>query len=214
VAEGKNWHFFKTDPFAELSSVNSRHAGFSCALSPNGALFAVGARHHAGVEVWQTGTGALVKELPADDGHSDTSAAVFFSPDGSCLVTSISSECCFWDVRSWSVIRRILEQPGNDFPAQMAFSRDGRIFASTHSRNVIRLCNAANAQVLAELEAPNSKFISGLAFNNDGTFLAACESRDVLRLWDLRAIREQLTALNLDWEMPAYPQKSSRVSSH
>jgi hypothetical protein len=90
----------------------------------------------------------------------------------------------------------------------MAFSRDGKIFAGTHSRNVVRLYDAASGQMLADLEAPNAKLVTSLSFNQDGTQLAASESRDALRIWDLRFIREQLAGMGLDWDMPAYSPKA------
>jgi WD40 repeat protein len=209
VATEKNWRFFRTDSFAELAATVTRPPAFGEAFSPDGTLFAAGASHRPGVTVWDANAGALVKQLAADDGHVDTSANVVFSPDGSCLVTSISSEYCFWNVRSWSLTKRIPQPTRNDFPAPMAFSPDGKVFAGTHSRNVVRLYDTASAQVLADLEAPNSKQVSSLSFNNDGSLLAACESRDALRVWDLRVIREKLAGLGLDWEMPPYPPHSA-----
>jgi WD40 repeat protein len=124
------------------------------------------------------------------------------------LVTAVSTEYCFWEVESWSLARRIPQQAGNDFPATMTFSRDGKIFAGTHSRNVLRLHAAATGEVLADLEAPKSRFVSSLCFNADGTQLAACESRDALRVWDLRLIREELAGMGLDWALPPYPPKA------
>ena len=203
------WRLARTDSFGEQSRIVTPPDSFGMTLGPDGARFAIGARFSLGVKVWDVRTGTLLKELPVDAGHGEPSSSVAFSADGGCLATSTVNEYCFWDVSSWSIIRRIPQEPGNDFPAMMAFSRDGKVFAGTHSRNIVRLYNAANGQVLADLETPSSKLLTSLSFNEDGTLLAACESRDRLRVWDLRVIREELAAMNLDWEMPAYPPRAS-----
>jgi len=199
------WRILRTDTFTEVARTGTQPGTVFAAFSPDGKLLATSAVHNRGVKVWNVQNGELLKELPADDDSYDPSATVAFSPDGRHLVAATVDEYCFWEVVSWSRARHIPQQPGNDFPAKMAFSRDGKIFAGTHSRNVVRLHDAATGQVLADLEAPNSKFVSSLAFNADGTQLAACESRDALRIWDLRQIREQLADMGLDWDLPPYP---------
>jgi WD40 repeat protein len=195
---------FRTDTFAKQSETGLQPGMRFIALSPNGALLASGAWQRSGVRVWDANTGALVKELSARDGDSEATATVVFSPDGRYLVTSIISEYCFWEVGAWTLARRIPQHPDNDFPAAMAFTRDGKIFAGTHSRNVVRLFDAATGNVLADLEAPNSSEVTSISFNHDGTQLAACESRDALRIWDLRLIRKQLADMGLDWEQSTY----------
>jgi WD40 repeat protein len=201
IREGSRWRLLRTDSFVELARTGEQLAGHSGSMSPNGSLLATGAWHSPGVKVWNTQTGDLVKELPADDDRNDTTT-VAFNADGRYLVISVASEYCFWEVGSWSLARRIPQQPGNDFPAAMAFSRDGKIFAGTHSRILVRLYDAATAQVLADLEAPNSGPITSLSFNHDGTQLAVCEGCTALRIWDLRSIRKRLADMGLDWDVP------------
>ena len=207
------WRIVRTDSFTELARIVSPRDAFGLTLSPNGTLLAIGARYHPGVKVWNTRTGTLVRELPVDAGHGEPGASVKFSADGRYLVAATVNEFCFWNADSWALERRILQQPENDFPAAMVFSPDGKIFAGTHSRNIVRLYDATGTNVLADLEAPNSKFITSLSFNDDGTLLAACESRDTVNIWDLRTIREQLAAMNLDWDMPPYPPKAGTSPS-
>jgi WD40 repeat protein len=203
---GKNrCQLFRTDTFAKLAETDVQPGMRWGALSPDGSLLATGAWHAPGVKVWNARTGKLVKDLPADDGSRDTTATVAFSPDGRFLVTSIISEYCFWEVGSWNLARRVAQPTGNAYTAVMAFSPDGKVFAGRHSGNVIRLYDAATGAVLADLEAPNSAVLTSLSFN--GTRLAAPESRDAFRVWDLRAIRQELAALGLDWEQPPYPSE-------
>ena len=54
-------------------------------------------------------------------------------------------------------------------------------------------------------EAPDAEPINALGFSSDGGRLAvACATR-VVQVWDLRAIRERLERLGLDWGQPPYP---------
>jgi serine/threonine protein kinase/WD40 repeat protein len=201
---------FRTDTFEKVSETGTQLGMRFGDLSPDGLLFASGAWHAPGVKVWDTRTGELVKRLPADDEHKETTATVAFSPDGRNLVVATTYEICFWEVGSWSITRRL---PGNNVLAAMAFSNDGRTFASTHLRNKICLRDATTGQVLAELEAPNSGMIGGLAFNQDGTQLFARESVDAVRMWDLGAIRRQLAEMGLDWEQLPYQVASSPAAN-
>ena len=91
----------------------------------------------------------------------------------------------------------------------VAFSRDGKTLAGAHSQKVVRLFNAATGERLADLEPPNPWIVTALSFSPDGTQLAVCEGREALHLWDLRYIREELTKMGLDWDLPPYPPAPS-----
>jgi serine/threonine protein kinase/WD40 repeat protein len=208
----RRWRIVRTDTFAEVARTGAQPGTSFAAFSPDNKLFATGAFKFPGVKVWSAQTGELVEDLPVNGDVKEDSATVAFSPDGE-LVTATRFEYCFWNVHDWSLVRRIAQQPGNDLNPVMAFSRDGRIFAGTHSRNVVRLHDAATGEVMADMEAPYSKFITSLAFNADGSQLAACESKDALRVWDLREIRQQLADLGLDWNQPPYPADESGAST-
>jgi WD40 repeat protein len=156
----------------------------------------------------------LIKELLSDEEEKDGATTVAFSPNGRHLVTATAQDYLFWEIGSWSLARRIQEQPSQDFVPMIAFSRDGRILAGTYAMNKVRLHDAVTGEVLADLEAPNSRTITGLAFNHDGTQLAVAESQDALRLWDLRQIRRQLSKLGLDWSQPPYPAEDPAPAAH
>jgi hypothetical protein len=196
---------FRTDTFQKQAETGIQPGMRFSDINSDGSLFASGAWHSGGVRVWNTRTGGLVKKLLTQDESRNVAAIVAFSPDGRHLVIAIDHEYCFFEVSSWALERRIPQEPENGFLPRMAFSRDGKLFAGTISRNKVRLHDAATGSVLADLEAPNSGMITGLAFIRDGTQLAACEATDALRVWDLRLIRQQLTELGLDWDQPPYP---------
>jgi WD40 repeat protein len=196
---------FRTDTSEKLAETGVQPGMRFSALSADGALFASGAWHAPGVNVWDAKTGALLKRLPTDENLSTATANVVFSPETRFLVTSTRDWYSFWETGSWSLKRRIPQAPGNDFLGMMAFSKDGRVFAGTHSQNKARLYDAGTGEVLADLEAPNTRMITGLTFNLDGSRLFACESANALRVWDLRQIHRQLADLRLDWNQAPRP---------
>jgi serine/threonine protein kinase/WD40 repeat protein len=206
IVENNRCQIFRADTFEKVTETGIQLGMRYSGLSPDGSLFASGAWQRPGVNVWDGRTGTLLKQLPSDSQNSDSIATVIFSPDGRYLVTGSPLEYCFWEVKSWSVARRVSHSvSGYEFWPMMAFSRDGKIFAGTYLRNKIRLHDTATGEALADLEAPTLRTISGLAFNHDGSRLAASESWDSLHVWDLQRIRQKLADLGLDWNQPPYP---------
>ena len=61
------------------------------------------------------------------------------------------------------------------------------------------------------LTVPDQTRLAPQCFTADGTRLIACglENREVY-VWDLRAIRGQLQAMDLDWDVPPYPPAGPR----
>jgi hypothetical protein len=80
------------------------------------------------------------------------------------------------------------------------------LLALAQGRNRIPLHDAATLRHLATSETPaGPASLTGLSLSPDGTRLAANTDYYVLAFWDLRRLRQELTALDLDWEMPPYP---------
>jgi hypothetical protein len=63
---------------------------------------------------------------------------------------------------------------------------------------------AAGAEV-ARLLAPDAHFIDRFRFAPDGSRLAVATENRVIQLWDLRAVRQELRKMGLDWDLPPYP---------
>src|SRR5207248_1580012 len=80
----------------------------------------------------------------------------------------------------------------------------------------IRLIDFASGDERATLSAPESGLITRLRFSPDGALLAAATENNRIQLWDVRAIRQGLRAIGLDWEPPFRPaatDPSNRASS-
>src|SRR5262249_41249726 len=155
-------------------------------------------------KVWDTATGRQVQELPADGGNQ-----VAFSPDGKWLGTG-GSKYRFWHVPSWQEEAGLAvdrEQP-HLLPRPLAFAPDGRLLALARSTTEVQLYDLTPdgriAQV-ARLPSPAPQLISALSFSPDGSQLAVATEAGSVELWDLRRIRERLTDLGLDWDLPPYP---------
>jgi WD40 repeat protein len=167
------------------------------AVSPDGQWIASGTWHNHGVKVWNARTGALERDLP-----SDYLANVKFSPDGRWLVVGDAHEYQFWNVRDWKPGLRLTRDMGQALSA-VAFTRDGKTVA-VRAGSSVRLVDVVTGTDLALLEPPESGEHFSLCFVADDTRLVVGGSSPQ-RVWDLRLIRERLSAMGLDWPQPPLP---------
>jgi serine/threonine protein kinase/WD40 repeat protein len=199
-------------PLAEPSRarrLGTHHGLCAVALSPDGRWAVSAGGLGDGVCVWDAARGSLVRRLP----HQGSYAGATFSPDGRWLITGVRSDFCFWEVGSWERKARLPRHPRSLF-SSVAFARDGRLLAVVDGRNRIHLYDAATLPLrhLATLETPEGQAnLTGLSLSPDGTRLAATTDYNVIALWDLRRLRQELAALDLDWEMPPYPAPAQAV---
>jgi serine/threonine protein kinase/WD40 repeat protein len=179
---------------------------FGVALSPDGRWAVTAGRQgdadrpEDAIRIWDVASGTLVRSLRLEGEYPGAA----FSPDGRRLVTGVRSAFLFWEVGSWELKTRLPREPRSLF-SSVAFSRDGGLLALAQGRNRIHLHDAATLRQLATLEAPGAIDLTGLSLSPDGTRLAAATQQDVVALWDLRRLRQELAALDLDWEMLPYP---------
>jgi WD40 repeat protein len=185
------WHRDRPDPPIHLPHEDSR----SITVSLDGHWVAT-ASHGASLEVkiWDLARGGkLAKKLRVGSG-----GAVGFSPDGKWLA-STGGGLRLWKVPSWDLGPRIGGR------GTFAFSPDGQLLAVETGSGTVRLVDPATDREYARLEDPNQEQASFLTFSPDGSQLVANGEGNWVHVWDLRAIRQQLVPLGLDWEMPAYP---------
>jgi eukaryotic-like serine/threonine-protein kinase len=167
-----------------------RHTG----VSPDGKWAATGSHWYTKVKIWAARTGKLVKELPIEWG-----SMVGFSPDGKWLATTGGPGVSLWAVGSW--------MPGKQVGGVLfAFAPHGPLLAVETGHGVIRLVSPDSGQEYARLEGPNQEPASRICFSPDGAQLVAlAQDSQSIHVWDLRATREQLTIMGLDWSLPPYP---------
>jgi serine/threonine protein kinase/WD40 repeat protein len=170
------------------------------ALSADGRWAASCGWHSDRVRLYNAGTGEKVKEWV-----TGKRTAVFFTPDSRTLIVSRGDEFTFRDVHTLGVTRRLL-RTGTPHPGWVAFSPDGRLMALEMAPAVLELKEVSSGRTVARLEDPMGDLATWQAFTPDGTRLVvASKPASAVHVWDLRAIRRRLKAMNLDWDWPEFP---------
>jgi WD40 repeat protein len=132
---------------------------------------------------------------------------VGFSPDGRWLAAR-GDGLRLWAVGSWR------EGPflGGIPAAAFAFSPAEKLLATETGYGALRLVDPGTGREYARLEDPDQVRSAWICFSPDGTQLltAGAGPGAWIRVWDLRAIRRQLVAMGLDWDLPPYPPTGGR----
>jgi WD40 repeat protein len=170
------------------------------ALSRDGRWVASSGWHSDRVRLWNAKTGNLVHEWVLGK-----STWVFFTPDSRALVICRGDAFTFWDVETSQPIRR-LDRDVALFPGYVAFSQDGKLMALEMAPAIIHLMEVATGRTVAKLEDPHGDRAGWMGFTPDGTQLVvAAPYAKAIHIWDLRAIRQRLKAMDLDWNWPEFP---------
>ncbi|HEX7380147.1 MAG TPA: serine/threonine-protein kinase [Pirellulales bacterium] len=178
------------EPLQFAPHYDTRYIG----VSPDGRWVATGSHWGTKVKIWDVDRAALAHELPIEDG-----SGVDFSPDGKWLATT-GGGGRVWSVGTW--------RPGPSLGGvgDVAFSPDSRMLAARTGYAGIRLIDPATGVEFARLEDPEQDVARSLCFSRDGAQLASVDwNPPSIHVWDLRALREELSALRLDWSLPSYP---------
>ena len=193
----------------ETVALKAGHPGMRWAsLSADARWIASGAWHNPSVKIFDADSGEMVKNLTTEDMSS-----VAFSPDGKWLVIG-GKDYQFLEVGTWEVKWRLQRPFAEGFPPAMTFSGDGRILALCHTWRNVRLIDMMNGDEIATLEAPKPWQISSLSFNHDASSLAVGgENTREFHLWNLRLIRQQLSCMSLDWNLPPYPTQDPALTN-
>jgi WD40 repeat protein len=130
---------------------------------------------------------------------------VFFTPDSRVLIISLDDEFSFWDVATLQSIRRIRRDTAH-YAGYVCFSPDGRLMAVHMAPGIIHLRDAATDRIVAKLEDPQGDHAGWMSFTPDGTQLVVNAGyAKAVHVWDLRAIRQRLKGMGLDWNWPEFP---------
>jgi WD40 repeat protein len=188
------------------------------AFSPDSHWLATSADHESAVRVWDLASRQVIRELPASyTPHYDLSPGlVMFSPDGRWLAACGGNDPVYrlYRTGSWESRLQLAGSPDNlAAPNLVSFSPDGEILAIGNPPHNTHLYSTATGRRLAVLEPPHQAQILSLGFSPDGATLAVYQSDSVVQLWDLRQIRHELAALNLDWDLPAYAPAPNQTAA-
>jgi len=174
-------------------------SGGYVAITPDGRWLATSGWQALETRLWDVQTGEMVLTVPTGR------ARVIFTPDGRELVVSTSEGYTFFDAATKKMTRRF-EREGNMHFGWLAFSHDAKMMAMETSLGVISLCEVASGRTIARLEDPNGSVGGWMWFTPDGTQLIVLTGDGIaIRRWDLRALRAELKAMELDWDWPEFP---------
>jgi serine/threonine protein kinase/WD40 repeat protein len=177
----------------------------SCAVSPDGRWVATGSHGNTesvGAKVWDAESGQHVADLPVGG-----ACLVGFSPNSKWLLTT-SGRARIWRTGTWQ------EGPALGGPSsfswnQGTFSPDSELLALSDAPSVVRLVRTATGKEVARLTAPEQTRLWPQCFTPDGLQLITVgHESEALHIFDLRAIREQLRELGLDWSDEPLPPAS------
>jgi serine/threonine protein kinase/WD40 repeat protein len=186
------------------------------AVSPDGQWLASGGWKERGIQVWDVATRRLEHVLPPCDGRGDTEFNVSFSPDGRWLCcASANTEAggyYFWRVGTWQ--RELVIRAGINWPTLPTFRRNGQLMALTMSSQQILLADPTDGRPIAHLSTLQPLIFGARAFSPDGSKLVALSRQRTFLVWDLRLIRKQLAALDLDWHQPGDEKPQATDATH
>lgn len=152
----------------------------SAAFSPNGRILATGGADGI-IRFWDVASRRVIRE--GFQGQKQAITKLAFRPDGKVLVCATDKDSALrvWDLDSGKPIGEPLMD--NFVEEDMAFSPDGKLFASVVPPGIVRIWDAHSWRVLEDLnEAKN--FAGAIAFSPDGKVLAM-EVRYDIRFVDL-----------------------------
>jgi WD40 repeat protein len=186
------------------------------AIHPDARCIAFG-KWQQGIWALDLGTNNSIKfPIKLESGQSGpASFRAVFSPNGRWLVTGSPDQYHVWEVGSWA--KPVHELAGYHGVAGLvgasAFSPDGTMLAIARSLSEVELVDANKGwEKIVKLTSPDPTIIESLKFSTDGSQLAVITQAHLIYIWDLRAIRQQLATMDLDWALPPYPASQALLA--
>jgi len=127
----------------------------------------------------------------------------FFTPDGSALISSGPREVIVFETGTWRELARWPVQVAYEGMSWAECSPDGRWLAVRHAEGVIALHETAAWQPVVHLRQPGPFSLrSGtmrMTWTADSQRLLVLSIGHRVTEWDMKALREELGRLGLDW---------------
>jgi WD40 repeat protein len=178
-------------------------------LSPDAQRVATSGWHSDRVKLWDSPGGKLLNEL-----EGGVIARVFFTPVNE-LIVARDHEFTFHHLDSLAISRSLPRSMGL-YPGFVAFTADGKMMALELAPGLIHLQEVTSGRTVAKLEDPHGDLSTWMSFTPDGTqLLVAARYAGAIHRWDLRAIRERLKTMGLDWDWPVFapPGRAGRLGN-
>jgi WD40 repeat protein len=155
---------------------------WNLALSPNGRLLASSSLPGSVLRLWRTDAGGTPP--PEGPRTGTNNARLAFSPDGARLAVTTWNvrTVLLYDTQSGALERMLKGHTGPT--VDVAFSRDGRLLASSGYDATVRLWSVETGGQLRVLRGHQAG-VSGVQFCADGKLLATSSLDATVRLWSV-----------------------------
>jgi WD40 repeat protein len=194
---------------------------YAMALSPDGRWLAAGGfmAPEFGVRAVEVGiirlydfaTGKLVTLLK---GHTNSVAALAFSPDGKRLISGgLDNSAIIWDVEGRKLLHRLMGHTRGVYA--VAFTPDGERAVTGSLDTALHLWRMSDGVLIAEMNGHKQR-VYGLAVRSSDSMIASGDGSGEIRLWDgkggdyLRTLGSQLGWV---WTLSFSPEGQTLLST-
>ncbi len=158
------------------------------------------------IRIWEVATGKMVGQLPDCSGFLPA-----FSSDEQWLLAGwimVGKPGVYrvWRTGTWEQAPNLPNAGRGWGHGALAFCPQGNFLAVSPHPGLLQLLEVGSWKELAAFPAGEP-----MAFSRDGSHLITKWNK-TLRVWDLRAIRQHLRELNLDWDLPPYAATERRLT--